>query len=234
MVAWDEERRREPMPHASRGTLCVLAACAACSDRGSGTRAELADYCDRVCNCANDATDQCMNECADEHAASDISQDCVGCVQTTGCGEIQTGCAEACGSGTRPFPDAGIPDVSVPGCPAGRMELRAFLLARAALACSEVIARCDYAGDYVSCVDDEAHLPFEDTPGLRLQCDDAAVLACLENIRLAPCDAFEDDFGLTVDVPGCREAGDTCCDVDPKPTPTEARAGSSKPEERPI
>lgn len=221
VLGWAAERRRESMIHPSRGAISVFAACAACSNRGSGTRAELADYCDRVCNCANDATGECMRECADERADSDISRDCVDCVQTSGCSQIQRECAEPCANNTDPFPHAApLPAPDGATCPGG-LDFDAFVTSTTAIICKARLSRCGYSGDLATCIMEHQAYPYrEDPSGRDEECDATLALDCLTALAATPCEYFADEdwyLDVLVSARACEDAMNSCCDADPAP-----------------
>lgn len=203
------------------GGACAL--CVACSSRsGAESRPNVAEYCDRVCNCANAATEECVSQCSDDFAAESktLGDACLTCVQTTACDAITTDCQDTCGGLTSNFPDAGpppSPDGGVPGCPTGRIDAASLCLLSIQAFCDARVQRCGLADDLEECVQQNLALYMCSGEG-DYQCDVDPSLACVAAIEAAPCNEFGKElfFILTCEpeishCQPCADAFGTCC-----------------------
>lgn len=190
----------------------------ACSER-SGTPMEqssVADYCDRVCNCASTATDECVTSCSKmfKTQGNTLGQDCLSCAQTTPCDLISTDCQDVCGGLVSDFPDAGAalqPDGGVPGCPTGRIWIPGAL---GTFLSGHLLVRveCGFETSVDGCVEKNAEF---DTPGdgVTLECDPDPVLACLNAAAAGSCKEVDPDDFSSSNFPACRDAFETCCNT---------------------
>jgi hypothetical protein len=207
-------------------------ACLESSDSPAEMEFAVADYCDRVCNCADIATDECVAQCSGEFKAegNTLGQDCLSCVDTTACDVISTDCHDVCGGLVSDFPDAGspeLPDGGVPGCSTGRLDAGAFYVLIFQNTCSTLVA-CDLESDIDACVAD-ALSRWIDLDLAVYECDPGPAWDCLEEAAAATCEMLtKNDDVFLYNLPICQSADNTCCDTQAQPSEGGKDGGSGK------
>lgn len=76
------------------GLFLTLGAACGGDDDGGGGGAE--DACAKLCDCAGDDTDACVDDCVADAEGEDVSDACFECISDTACDDILTECEADC------------------------------------------------------------------------------------------------------------------------------------------